>query len=121
MRASCNAGAELDLPVHRRTPSAGAGVGTGFSIPLLGLDHLLLLVGVGASGLLFISPQGQPVAAMPLAGRLRWGSLFGPPAVASLPWRNWSRPWLSRCLGLLILRKPPPGRRPDPPPSTGWW
>jgi len=57
-----------------RPPSAGAGLATGFSPnPLLGLDHLLLLVGVGASAS-FIQLNA---VALCLGSRLRWAPCFG--------------------------------------------
>lgn len=77
---------------------AGAGLGAGFSHPLLGLDHLLLLVGVGASASLISSS----LLLFALAGAAL-GSLFGLSGGA-LPVAELLSALAVSLLGLLVLR-----------------
>ncbi|APD49047.1 HupE/UreJ family protein [Synechococcus sp. CS-602] len=88
---------------------AGAGLATGFSHPLLGLDHLLLLVGVGASAS-FIS---STLLLYALAGAAL-GSLFGLSG-GQLPLAELVAALAVSLLGLLILRS---RRQAGAPPAT---
>jgi len=109
---ACAAGAESGIGAVtclRRTPSAWqAGLATGFSHPLLGLDHLLL-AGTG-SGLRLLH---QLNAVAPNAWQaLALGSLFGTSAVASCPGGTGRGPGLSAARLLILPAGAPPGRRP---------
>ncbi len=85
----------------------GGGLGAGFGHPLLGLDHLLLLVGVGAAAS-FIHLR---LLLFALAGAVL-GALIGVNGI-QLPWLELGAALAVSALGLLVLR-----RRPGE--STSW-
>ena len=85
---------------------AEGGWSSGFAHPLLGLDHLLLLVGVGAAA----SAIDASLLAFALAGAV-FGSLLGL-AGAALPWAEVLAALAVSAVGLLLVRTLRGGARP---------
>lgn len=85
------------LPASAHGLAAG-GWPSGFAHPLLGLDHLLLLVGVGAAS----SAIDASLLAFALAGAV-FGSVLGL-AGAALPWAEALAALAVSAVGLLLVR-----------------
>lgn len=85
---------------------AEGGWQSGFAHPLLGLDHLLLLVGVGAAS----SALDASLLAFALAGAV-FGSVLGL-AGAALPWAEALAALAVSAVGLLLVRTLRGGARP---------
>jgi len=85
---------------------AQGGWQSGFAHPLMGLDHLLLLVGVGAAA----SAIDASLLAFALAGAV-FGSLLGL-AGAALPWAEALAALAVSAVGLLLVRTLRGGTRP---------
>jgi urease accessory protein len=104
-------GAGFALSLLSGLPAAAHGLAqgawhSGFAHPLLGFDHLLLLVGVGAAA----AAIDDSLLAFALAGAV-FGSLLGL-AGASLPWAELLAALAVSAVGLLLVRTVRGGARP---------